>query len=120
MVSEDYTESSLTTKPDDLIALYKKSGLPTEHHSRRTETGFLIRADRLPNCIPLPTNKIPTRSWIWDHGYVIRLLTKKNKVLKHWLCQICYEKDPPLRLSLYMINTKVTTTKVINHLKDLH
>jgi hypothetical protein len=85
MVSKDYTESSLTTELDDLIVLYKKSGLPTEHHLRRTETSFLIRADRLPNCILLPTNKIPTRSWIWDYGHAIGLLIKKNKVLKHWL-----------------------------------
>jgi hypothetical protein len=117
---EDFTESSLSGEPDNLTALHQLSGLQTTHHLRRTETDFLIRGDRLPNCVPLPANKIPPRSWIWDHGHAIGRLDKKNKVLKQWLCKICYEKDDPPRLSSYMLCTETTTTKVINHLEDIH
>jgi hypothetical protein len=42
------TVSSLTTEPDNLTALHQNSGLQTTHESRRTDTGFLIREDRLP------------------------------------------------------------------------
>jgi hypothetical protein len=60
----NYTELALTTEPDDLTALHQKSGLQTEYRSRRTKTGFIIRESRLLNCVALPAEKIPRRSWI--------------------------------------------------------
>jgi hypothetical protein len=117
---EESTVSSLTTEPDDLTALHDLSGLQTAHYSRSTEGGFIIRASRLPNCVPLPASKIPPRSWIWDHGIALGLLNNKKELLKYWLCKICYHKDVPPVLSTYMINTETTTTKVINHLEALH
>jgi hypothetical protein len=60
------TVSSLITEPDNLTALHQNSDLQTTHESRRTDTGFLIRADRLPRYVTLPASNIPTRSWIWD------------------------------------------------------
>ena len=83
MASEIDTESSFSTEPDNLTALHKESGLLTTHYSCRTESNFLIGASRLPNCVPLPTNKKPHRSWIWDHGYAIGRLNDEKEVLKH-------------------------------------
>lgn len=120
MASEDCTMSSLTSEPDDLTALHQLSGLQTEHQSRRTKTRFLIKADRLPNCVLLPISKIPLRSWIWDHGVALGYITHKKDVHKHWLYQICYNKEVPPPLSSFMISTEQTTTKVITHLVDLH
>lgn len=61
---EDVTVSSFTTEPENLTEIHQSSGLPIEHHSRRTEAGFVIKASRLPNCVPLPACKIPPRSWV--------------------------------------------------------
>lgn len=117
---KDPTESSLTSEPDDLTELHQSSRLPTEHHSRRTESGFVIRASRLPDCVPLPASKIPLRSWVWDQGIAVGLLNDKQEVLKHWLCTVCYHKDVPPILSTYLINAEKTTTKAIDHLEDIH
>jgi hypothetical protein len=62
MDSEDHTELSLTTEPKNLTELHQLSGLPTKHESRRTTQGFLIRGDRLPNCVLLPSTKNTLRS----------------------------------------------------------
>lgn len=62
MHSEDLTVTSLTTEPDNLTALHQLSGLTTTHDSRRTAGGFLVRADRLPNCVPYPVIKGTHRS----------------------------------------------------------
>jgi hypothetical protein len=58
---EDVKLPSLTSETDGLTELHQSSGLLTEHHTRRTEAGFVIRASRLPNCVPLPASKIPLR-----------------------------------------------------------
>ncbi|KAM0708104.1 hypothetical protein Q7P35_004753 [Cladosporium inversicolor] len=78
MDNDNLTISSLTTEPDNLIELYRLSGLPTTHDSRRLESGFLIRADRLPNCVPLPGSKIERRSWIWLHVEALGRADKSN------------------------------------------
>jgi hypothetical protein len=75
------TVLSLTTEPDNLIALHQNSGLQTTYESRRTDTGFLIREDRLPRCVTLPTSNIPTRSWIWDQGVLLGYRDKHNEIL---------------------------------------
>ena len=90
MAVDDYTDSSLTSEPDNLTELHRISGLPTEHQSRTTKTGFVIRQGRLPNCVPLPANNVLPRSWIWLHGEPIGVLNKQNEVIKHWLCRECY------------------------------
>jgi hypothetical protein len=69
MARDGCTDSALTTEPDNLTELYQLSGLPTEHSSRRTESGFVVRVSRLPGCIALPARKTPHRSWIWDYGH---------------------------------------------------
>lgn len=121
MAFEDRTDSALTTEPDNLTELHQISGLPTEHSSRRTETGFVVRASRLPGCIPLPARKTPHRSWIWDYGHSIGRLNEAGKPIKHWLCKICYNKeDPKPILSTYLLSTLNNTTKIIDHLEDLH
>jgi hypothetical protein len=120
MDSEDHTESSLTTEPENLTELHQLSGLPTKHESRRTTQGFLIRGDRLPNCVPLPGTKNTLRSWIWQHGWYIGYKNDNKEVTKQWLCKICEDKQPTPPLSTFMICTEKTTTKVIDHLEDLH
>jgi hypothetical protein len=120
MASEDCTESSLSTEPDNLTELHQISGLPTEHQSRYTETGFVIRASRLPSCVALLARKTPHRSWIWDQGYSVGRPDDKGKLVKHWLCKSCYDKEPPPRLSSYLLSTHNNTTKILNHLEDLH
>lgn len=65
MPSKDHTDSAFTSELENLTELHQLSGLPTEHESRRTAQGFLIRGNRLPNCVPLPSTKKNTlRSWI--------------------------------------------------------
>lgn len=83
MDNDNLTISSLTTEPDNLIELYRLSGLPTTHDSRRLESGFLIRADRLPNCVPLPGSKIERRSWIWLHVEALGRADKSNVITPH-------------------------------------
>jgi hypothetical protein len=68
MDPSDITISSLASESDALTVLHAESGLPTEHHSRRTEEGFLIAASKLPNSILLPTVKRPPTSWVWELG----------------------------------------------------
>jgi hypothetical protein len=51
MASKIDIELSFSTKPDNLIALYKESGLLIIHYLRRTESNFLIGASRLLNCV---------------------------------------------------------------------
>ena len=120
MASENHTESALTSELDDLTEIYQLSGLPTEHQSRRTPGGFLIRGDRLPNCIPLPGNKKLLRSWIWQYGESVGYIDNNKDVTKQWVCLICYNKTPTPSQSTMMIPTDKTTTKVIDHLEDLH
>jgi hypothetical protein len=120
MAFEDCTVSSLTTELDNLTELHQISGLPTEHYSRRTPSGFLIQADRLPKCIPLPALKKQPRSWVWDHGVVLDYVNDKKEVTKQWLYKICYNKDPPPILSTYMIAADKTTTKAIDYLEEYH
>ena len=114
------TISSLTSEPEDLTVIHAQSGLPTEHQSRRTPGGFLIRGDRLPNCIPLPGNKKLLRSWIWQYGESVGYIDNNKDVTKQWVCLICYNKTPTPSQSTMMIPTDKTTTKVIDHLEDLH
>ena len=120
MPSKDHIESTLTSEPENLTELHQLSGLPTKHDSRRTTQGFLIRGDRLPNCVPLPSTKNALRLWIWQHGWYIGYKSENQEVTKQWLCKTCYDKCPPPPLSSYMICTEKTTTKVIDHLEDLH
>lgn len=120
MDPEDSTSSFLTTEPDDLTELHQLSRLATEHHSRRTDTGFVIRASRLPGCVPLPASKTGHRSWVWDQGIYLGQLNDHNEVLKHWLCKTCYEGDVRHPLSTYLLCTEKTTTKVIDHLEEFH
>ena len=117
---DNHTDSALTTEPDDLTALHQLSGLQTEHHSRRTKTGFVVRESRLPNCVALPAEKKPPRSWIWRYGHRIGRRDDHNEVLKHWLCKICYHKATPPMLSTYILPTAKNTTKIIDHLEDLY
>jgi hypothetical protein len=77
------TVLSLTTEPDNLTALYQNSDLQTTHESRRTDTSFLIREDRLPQCVTLPVSNIPTTSWIWDQGALLGYRNKHNEILQH-------------------------------------
>jgi hypothetical protein len=120
MASENCTDSPLTTEPDNLTELHQLSGLQTTHLSRRTETGFVVRESRLLGCIPLPARKTPHRSWIWEYGHSVGRLND-NKVIKLWLCKICYKKDDPRPAKpTYLRSTTNNTTKIIDHLEDLH
>jgi hypothetical protein len=120
MASEDCTDSSLTSEPSNLTEIHHLSSLVTVHETRRTETGFIIRANRLPNCVPLPALKTPSRSWIWDHGVALGHINDQHEVLEHWLCKTCYDSDVRHLLPTYLLCTKKTTTKVIDHLESLH
>jgi hypothetical protein len=51
MASKDSTNSRLTTEADNMAALHKESDLQGSYDSRQTDTGFLTRASRLPNCV---------------------------------------------------------------------
>ena len=62
MDDDNLTISSLTTELDNLIELHRLSRLPITHDLRQLKSGFLIRADRLPNYVPLPGSKIERRS----------------------------------------------------------
>ena len=120
MTSEIETESSLSTEPDNLTALHEKSGLPIEHQSRRLESGFLIRASRLPRCVPLPATTLASRSWIWLHGEQLGRLNDENIPIRHWLCRICYHDDVSHPLSSYLLNVEKKTNKALNHLVLIH
>jgi hypothetical protein len=120
MNSDALTISSLTTEPDDLTALHQNSDLQVAYDSRRTETGFLIKASRLPNYVPLPATNITARSWIWDHRILLGYRNNDNEVLKHWLCKICYHSDVHHPLPTYLLNVEKNTTKVIDHLSEDH
>jgi hypothetical protein len=120
MASEIETESSLSTEPDNLTALHKKSGLPIEHQSRRLESGFLIRASRLPRCVPLPATTLASRSWIWLYSEQLRRLNDENIPIRHWLCRICYHNDVSHPLSSYLLNVEKKTNKALNHLVLIH
>jgi hypothetical protein len=120
MASEDCTVSSLTSELDNLTELHQLSGLLTTHHSRRTEDGFLIRGDRLPNCVPLPASKKGSRSWIWDHGHLIGVIKNNSKVLRHWLCKSCYDSNVHHPLPRMLLNTEKNTNPAINHLVRFH
>jgi hypothetical protein len=48
------TVSSLTDDPSNLTEIFHNSTLPGSHDSRRTYTNFLVRADKLPNCVLTP------------------------------------------------------------------
>jgi hypothetical protein len=108
--------TSLTTEPDNLTALHQNSGLQTTYESRRTETGFLIREDRLPRCVTLPASNIPTRSWIWDQGVLLGYRDKHNEILRYWLCRTCYDSQVPYPLSTYLKNVEKNTNKALDHL----
>ena len=116
MASEINTESSFSTEPDNLTALHKESGLLTTHYSCRTESNFLIGASRLLNCVPLPARKQPHRSWIWLHGHSLGQYDNNKKLVKKWLCKICYNREPAPILSTYLLSTMKNTTKIIDHL----
>ena len=121
MASEICTDSTLTTEPDNLTEVHQLSGLPTTHSSRRTEAGFMIRESQLPGCFALPARKTPHRSWIWDHGHNVGRLDDNDKPIKHWACKICVEKtNPRPKVSTYLLSTSNNTTKIIDHLVDLH
>lgn len=120
MAVDDYTDSSLTSEPDNLTELHRISGLPTEHQSRTTKTGFVIRPGRLPNCVPLPANNVLPRSWIWLHGEPIGVLNKQNEVIKHWLCRECYQDNVHHPLSTYLLNVEKKTNKPLDHLEQVH
>jgi hypothetical protein len=120
MDPELLTVSSLTTEPDNLTALHQNSGLQTTHESRRTDTGFLIREDRLPRCVTLPASNIPTRSWIWDQGVLLGYRDKHNEILRHWLCRTCYDSQVPHPLSSYLKNVEKNTNKALDHLQLVH
>ena len=121
MTSEDLTESALTSELDNLTALHKESDLQGSHDSRRTDTGFLIRASRLPNCVLLPGTNILNRSWIWEHGVLLGYRKNDNDIKKHWLCKSCYDTDEIQHpLLSYLLNVEKRTTKVIDHLENLH
>jgi hypothetical protein len=114
------TVSSLTTEPDNLTALHQNSDLQTTHESRRTDTGFLIRADRLPGCVTLPASNIPTRSWIWDQGILLGYRNKHDEILRHWLCRSCYDSKVPHPISTYLKNVEKNTNKALDHLQLVH
>lgn len=120
MASEDCIDSALTSEPDNLIELHELSGLPTEHRSRRTKTGFVIRASRLPNCVPLPANKKAHRSWIWKHGESVGYCEDNTSITKCWVCIACYHKDPIPKIPTFLLSVEKNTTKIIDHLEDLH
>jgi hypothetical protein len=120
MAADDYTNSSLTSEPDNLTELHRISGLPTEHQSRTTKTGFVIRPGRLPNCVPLPASNVLPRSWIWLHGEPIGVLNTKNEVTKHWLCRECYQDNVHHPLLTYLLNVEKKTNKPLDHLEQVH
>jgi hypothetical protein len=51
------TVSSLTDEPSNLTEIFYNSMLPGSHDSRRTYTNFLVRANKLPNCVLTPITK---------------------------------------------------------------
>jgi hypothetical protein len=91
MASILFTDSSLTTEPDNLTLLHQQSGLPTNHTSRRTQGGFLVGGPRLLNFIPTPVDiKRPLHSWVWKEGHAITRLSPNGVSENFWLCERCY------------------------------
>jgi hypothetical protein len=111
------TVPSLTIEPDILTALHQNSGLQTTHESRRTDTGFLIREDRLPRCVTPPASNIPTRSWFRDQGVLLGYRDKNNEILRHWLCRTCYDSHVPYLLLTYLKHVEENTNKALDHLQ---
>ena len=117
---DDYTNSGLTSEPDNLTEIHQLSGLPTVHESRTTESGFVIRGSRLANCVPLPATKTANRSWVWVHGYAIGCVDDNKEVIRHWLCKICYNKVTPPPISSYLLKAEKNTNRPLNHLQRFH
>ena len=119
MDPSDVTISSLTSEPEDLTVMHTQSGLPTKHTIRRTTDGFLIEANRLPYCIPLPASIKPSRSWVWDHGIALGR-AHSGEIIRHWLCKTCYNGTIRHPLTHYLLPAAENTTKAINHLQQRH
>jgi hypothetical protein len=62
MASNDCTDSSLTTEPENLIALLLESGLQVAYETRRTNLRLIVREVNLLGFILTPPTKRPTTS----------------------------------------------------------
>lgn len=125
MASEELTISSLTSEPDDLTDLLQQTPLQIAHVSRHTKSGFLVKEDRLPGCVPSPIGQTPLHSWIWHHGHAISCRNDARQWTRYWLCQYCYDKmvlHPTERAttkSAFMIPAAPTSRPAI-HLQSKH
>jgi hypothetical protein len=90
MASDDCTDSSLTTEPENLTALLLESGLQVAYETRRTNLGLVVREVNLPGFVPTPPTKRPTTSWVWRHGHAVSFKDDQNNLSPMWLCRLCY------------------------------
>jgi hypothetical protein len=64
MASNDYTDSSLTTEPENLTALLLESGLQVAYETRRTNLRLVVREVNLLGFVLTPPTKRPITSWV--------------------------------------------------------
>jgi hypothetical protein len=90
MDDDQHTVSALSTEHDDITAIFPQTGLPGTHDSRSTDEGFVVKRNRLPNCVSTPILRKALFSWVWDHGHPISRIDSQGDYIRHWLCKICY------------------------------
>lgn len=82
--------STLSDTLDDVTDIEQYSRLQLTHEQRRTDDGFVVSSERLPNCVPTPIARKALTSWIWDYGHPISRPNDQGDYIRHWLCKICY------------------------------
>lgn len=122
MDDDQHTVSALSTEHDDLTVIFPQTGLPGTHNSRSTDEGFVVKRNRLPNCVPTPVLRKALTSWIWDHGHPISRINDEGDYEKHWLCKICYTRRAATPIGRVTVNDKfmmpcASTTRPARHMK---
>lgn len=96
----------------DLAEIHAQSGLPVDHTSRRTKSGFLVTGDRLLGYSPTPPTKFGKRKWIWDYGESI---SRNSDGEPHFLCRICWDDPTQSKRTLTLAHATLIRRHLYTH-----
>lgn len=72
MTSEDVVPALILSDTlDHVTDITQYPCLQLTHEQRRSDDGFVVSSERLPNCVSTPIARKALTSWIWDHGHPI-------------------------------------------------